>query len=287
MRNFLLLLLLSVNSFSLCRAQGVNCGTVITPEYLTLLKKASASKSSINANVDKCLQKTLSIYVHIVLDSNGQANLLVSDIQKTVDALNKAFDPICLSFKICKVDSIVNWKYDLFTRDSPPELEEMLTLYYTDKVINWFFVQTIVDPGGADGFAAMPGGRDFVFLQKAAGKDPKGITAIHEMGHFFGLFHTWEIDNDAITSDNDKENIVRLNCDTLGDMICDTEADPYPLGLVNNACQYSGLKQGNKWYIPPMDNYMSYWPRACICRFTTGQYNRMVDQYLNFRNYLW
>lgn len=273
---FILLLLTAL--FTSSWSQNFSCGTNMQhPAYLALINSSTNKTSSIDANIDQCLHKTVSIFVHIVLDSLGQANIAKQDIDSTVARVNRAFAPICLSFKICKTDTIVNWKYDSF--HAAQEEKEILTLYYTPKVVNWLFVQKIENPGGANGYAYPPGGPDLVVMQKKAATEFKAKTAIHEMGHFFGLYHTHE----PIPT----EHVDRINCLNEGDLLCDTEADPYPLGKVNAVCQYSGAKDGGKWYIPPVDNYMSYWPDYCACRFTTDQYNRMAAQLLNFRNYLW
>ena len=156
----------------------------------------------------------------------------------------------------------------------------MLKLYYTPKVVNWYLVEKIEVPA-ANGYAFLPGGPDAVFLQKQALKGKKTIP--HEMGHFFGLAHTFE-------NATGSELVNESNCGAAGDLICDTEADPYPAGGVNAQCQYQGgAKDSNgDYYTPPVDNIMTYWSAAnCSCRFTIGQYNWMLAEYLGKRNYLW
>ncbi len=274
------LLLISISSYT--NGQSFSCGTKTDSIYYKLLQSAQQNKT-ISNGINKCLNKTLSIYVHVVLDSSGKANVNYSELQLSVDALNKAFQPICLSFKVCKIDSIKNWKYNQFKRK--PHEDELRVLNYVPKVINWFLVEQIVEPSGANGYAYFPGGPDIIVMQKKAvslSAQPVYKTVIHETGHFFGLYHTHEDQFGA-------ELVNHSNCISSGDLICDTEADPYPAGTVNpNNCTYSGGKDSNgNWYIPAADNYMSYWPVSCSCRFTRGQYNVMIHSFLTIRNYLW
>jgi hypothetical protein len=104
------------------------------------------------------------------------------------------------------------------------------------------------------------------------------------MGHFFGLLHTFE-------SDTGQELVDGSNCATAGDLVCDTEANPTDDGEdfeLDSDCNYIGqpaIDANGDFYVPPSKNFMSYSP--CKCEFTTQQYNRMVEQYLQFRNYLW
>ncbi|HEY4798406.1 MAG TPA: M43 family zinc metalloprotease [Bacteroidia bacterium] len=255
------------------------CGTEVPPAFLNKDRQHVVAAQSISNNIAKCLHKTVSVFVHVVLDSSGKSNILMVDLDSSFANLNRLFAPICLSFKMCKFDSIPAWKYDTFNK--PLEEKEVLTLYYTPKVVNWYLVQNIQVPAGVNGYAFFPGGVDAVFLQKQALKDKKTIP--HEMGHFFGLYHTFDPSSGS-------ELVNGSNCGSSGDFVCDTEADPYPVGSVNSQCQYQGgAKDSNgDYYTPPVDNIMTYWSGTmCSCRFTIQQYNRMINQYLTARNYLW
>jgi hypothetical protein len=102
-----------------------------------------------------------------------------------------------------------------------------------------------------------------------------GVVAIHEMGHLFGLPHTFDT---AVGN----ELVKRVNCYTSGDGFCDTEADPYPSGKTPGAhCEFQpGPKDAaNDYYTPPLDNYMTYFS-GCECRFTQEQYNFMAYTFI-------
>ncbi len=104
-------------------------------------------------------------------------------------------------------------------------------------------------------------------------------TYPHELGHFFGLYHTHQ-DTQFGNSDPDAENVARTgpqsNCLIAGDLLCDTDADPrYTSGFFNQStCSYTGT-QADEYgvtYTPPVDNIMSYYPDACGGIFTSDQY---------------
>lgn len=112
----------------------------------------------------------------------------------------------------------------------------------------------------------------FIIMQKDCSTN--GTVLAHELGHFFGLFHTHETARGA-------ELVDRSNCDNAGDLICDTPADPN-LNLVSlNGCTYEGnLTDSNgDSYNPDPSNIMSYAPTNCTRNFSPGQ-NDLMNFYL-------
>ena len=276
--NTILLLLWCLSSFS----QNFNCGTTIPKELIEKEKKAMYS-SARNPNPEKCINKTFSISVHIVLDSLENTNFSFVALQNAIDQMNEAFAPICFQFKVCSTDTIENYQYDRLDKGMKEETD-MYTLYQTPNTINMYFVHKINNLGGAGicGFAYFPGGVEAVVIQKDC---INGNVFIHEMGHFFGLYHTHETEFDIIN--NDPALVDGSNCPTTGDLICDTEVDPD--GTNDQNCKYveNDKDSNGDYYTPPIGNYMSYYDDVCACEFTQGQYNRMIDQYLSGRTNLW
>jgi hypothetical protein len=99
----------------------------------------------------------------------------------------------------------------------------------------------------------LPGGR--------RGRYSAGDAAVHETGHWLGLFHTFT-----------------GRCSKRGDLVADTprEARPsYDCHVRRNTCKAPG------W--DPVHNFMDYGQDACMNRFTRGQVARMESSWQRFR----
>jgi gliding motility-associated-like protein len=120
------------------------------------------------------------------------------------------------------------------------------------------------------GYTTMPPGGDML--------DGIVLTAlgnflIHEMGHYLGLYHTFE--GSACTNDD---------CTTQGDRVCDTPPDASmnssPCDNPQNSCSTDTLSNnsnGNFTSDVPdqVSNFMDYGNPGCQDEFTKGQADRM------------
>lgn len=250
------------------------CGTQTTPQQVAFELNQIAQQQGLKKfSSVPCLNKKLSIIAYIVKDSLGNPGITEAAIINAISVANKDFAPMCLSFEVCQFVYVNNFQYDNYSL--PQDEQEMLTLFYKPQVINMYFVKDIPsDP--QCGHAYFPGGPDLVVIKKPC---IPGTVISHELGHFFGLYHTFESGFGA-------EFANESNCQIAGDLLCDTEADPQ--GSVDGACGYLGPFQDSNgdFYFPPVDNIMSYYG-SCVCLFTPEQYMRMADQYLTLRSYLW
>lgn len=233
-----------------------------------------------------CLNKQFTIVAHIVRDSFGSPGLSEETLVSIMTGVNQRFEPICASFKICAFNYIDNFQYDVLDNG---EWSELQTKYHKNNRINIFFVEDIRSTT-ACGFASLGG----VGLMQNGGIVIKkgectGSSVIsHELGHFFGLYHTFE--------GSGNELVDGSNCETAGDRVCDTPADPYVENApvedyvdVSLGCRfiYTGLDANGEFYRPDVGNIMSYYPSSCNCGFTYGQYTRMAETYLNSNPKMW
>lgn len=94
----------------------------------------------------------------------------------------------------------------------------------------------------------------------------QGRTATHEVGHYFGLFHTFQ---GGCGSAN--------NPFGSGDRIADTNQHRNP----DNSCQPRQSSCGTGQ--TPIHNFMNYSPDSCMYEFTEQQINRMRCSLINYR----
>ncbi len=111
------------------------------------------------------------------------------------------------------------------------------------------------------------------FGRPAVGGGPysQGRTATHEVGHYLGLFHTFQ---DGCQAE------APPNCYSSGDRICDTspeEASVFGCPVSSESCSTPD----------PYHNYMDYSDDTCMTNFTPEQAQRMRCVLLNYRTTLY
>jgi hypothetical protein len=99
----------------------------------------------------------------------------------------------------------------------------------------------------------------------------QGRTATHELGHYFGLEHTFRGGCAAASSPA---------CYSTGDLICDTNSEHNS----TDGCPGGKTTCGTP---DPIDNYMDYSDDTCMEMFTMEQGLRIRCSLLNYRPDLW
>lgn len=231
-----------------------------------------------------CFEKTFSIVAHIPKDTFGDIYLSEAQIQTAIDTLNVYFSPICMRFELCQINIIENFQYA--APKNTNEWAQMKMKYQQNNRINIFFVGDIpwvpYECGYADlGGLAFPQ-RDAIMVKTGCAViSPKTVS--HEMGHFFGLLDTNE------RRMGGTELVDGSDCESTGDFICDTPADPYIPGDilygkyldVNIPCRFvfKETDANGQFYMPDIGNFMNLYPDICKCGFTNQQYLKMAEVY--------
>lgn len=284
-------LILAVNFDTIAQKDPL-CGTVTTQAdidnikaMLPQFKKYEQEFLNLKKSNSNPIMTSIPIKAHIVRRTNGSDGLEESDLNDAITHMNTFYATAGMEFFLCDgINYIDNDAYYIFDNSGGSNAEANLTgSNNVNGLINIYFVGSITTSsgGGAAGYAYYPGGPDVIMMTNSATTNQS--TLIHEVGHFFNLIHTHGPDNSTLTT----ELVDGSNCDTDGDLICDTPADPNLSGVVDANCTYNGFQRdaNNEFFTPDTSNILSYSSWACIDNLTTQQYARIYASFKTARNY--
>ncbi len=215
---------------------------------------------------------SIPVYFHVIRASQGGAgDIPQSMIDAQMNVLNAAFQPTGWSFNLVSVDRTTNatWYTGCYGASETP-MKNALHVQTADDLN----IYSCSPSGGILGYATFPSSynsaplRDGVVLldQSLPGGSAApyhlGDTGTHEVGHWMGLYHTFQ-----------------GGCNGNGDFVADTPYERSPAyGCPNgrDSCK-------NKPGLDPITNFMDYTDDACMNTFTVGQDGRMDDQYTLYR----
>lgn len=263
--------------------QRTDCKTEVTPAtiemeskrdqkaYKQLLQKYTGAKQ--NALTEYTVQ------IHIVRMDDGTGGINVATVRNEItNWVNPYFAAVNATFVECGPENYIN-STEYFNLSGDAEGDAMAVANNVANVVNIYFVN---DPDGACGWARFPWmlPADYIVIANSCADNQS--TVVHELGHYFSLYHTHETAFGA-------ESVTRSNadacydCDAEGDKLCDTPADP----RLNRAevsitaapgCAYSSAltDECGVSYTPDPTSIMSYSLKACRTIFTDAQKAKMT-----------
>lgn len=219
---------------------------------------------------------TISVYWHVINNGTGLANgdIPASQITQQISVLNAAYASTGWAFNLVATDRTTNasW-YTATGGTAETQMKNALRQGSADDLniysnnmggglLGWAtFPSSYTSSPKMDGvvilFSSLPGG--------TAAPYNLGDTATHEIGHWMGLYHTFQ------------GGCARKA--TGGDLVADTPAEKSPAyGCPTGRDSCASLSG-----IDPITNFMDYSDDACMFEFTAGQDARMDAQFSTYR----
>lgn len=232
-----------------------------------------------------CVNKNFNTIVHIPVDSASRLPIVGSlFIQNLLEETSKYFAPICMSFTNCEMNIMEdNYTYSSLRNSPIPvsnQMVKMNNLFSRDQRINIFIANHIdgyeCGLGEQNGIETKDQANIFISINNCP--DEPAINLAHQLAHLLGLYDTYELGFGP-------ELVDGTNCETTGDKICDTPADPVSNRTMIDSmvvnCEFisNSLDVLGNFYEPQVGNIMSLY--ECKCGFSREQYIRMVETYQN------
>jgi hypothetical protein len=273
-----LVAILAVSSLLDLKAQtrsGGECGSEVTAAEAPLLLKQELALSKL-AGLRSATHYRIPVQMHVVRHSDGSGGFDPMEFPLLFDSANFLFEQV--NVEIYEYSPTLFVDNDFFYNDcsTSTQWDTLKRVAPAAEAINVYWVPD--ESGfGYCGVSAFPGsGSQGIIMNNACGglSQPFNSTIVHEIGHYFNLFHTHE---SAFGVECPNEN----NCSTAGDLLCDTPADPNVYLHVSPApaCTYDNYAATPAEcdatpYNPPTTNLMSYSTKACEKFFTPQQIDR-------------
>ena len=221
---------------------------------------------------------TIPVYWHVINNGTGIANGDVPDSQITsqINVLNAAYGSWGWQFQLAATDRTTNATW--YTAQPGTTAESQMKNALRKGTANALNIYSNNMGGGLLGWATFPSdytkspkmdGVVILFSSVPGGTAAPynlGDTATHEIGHWMGLYHTFQ-------------GGCAKNGSTGGDLVSDTPAEKSAaFGCPTGRDTCTGIAG-----LDPITNFMDYTDDSCMDRFSTGQDTRMDAQYSTYR----
>ena len=207
------------------------------------------------------------VIFHIIQASDGEGDVSDSQIESQMDYLSEYYADHHISFSLDSINRVINDDWFVGWSTQNQDVQGMQQISYDPFHFLNIYTARLNEPGSN----YIVGGYTYFPTQMAEGSYQQGFTldyrslpggaynwgkaAVHEAGHYFGLYHTFQTDCNA--PDDAVEDTPRNHSDNL--YSCNPNLDSCPDDPGND----------------PVYNHMSYSGDTCPYEFTIGQEDRM------------
>jgi hypothetical protein len=217
---------------------------------------------------------TIEVHVHVINKGSGLENGDVpdADIRRQIDVLQATFASAGFEFRLAGITRTTNERWYRMSPGSVEEAEAKTTLHRgTAETLNFYVCG--MTGGSLLGWATFPSSyepfptNDGVVIHLgslpggSASAYNEGKTAVHQIGHWLGLSHTFH-----------------GACSAEGDFIADTPAERWPAygcPVGRDTCRSPGAD--------PVENFMNLTDDSCVNHFTPDQIAHMQTRWSLYR----
>lgn len=252
------------------------CATESDPSKIAAMEEdfamRQASAKPVDEETSNVTSGNVKVYFHVIRRGTGTTNgdVPASWITNQINILNAAYSGTGWSFTLVSTDRTTNSTWFTGCYGSSESAMKNALRQGTADDLN---IYTCSPSGGILGYATFPSSysgapkKDGVVILYSsmpggsAAPYNEGDTATHEVGHWMGLYHTFQ-----------------GGCSANGDYVSDTPAEQsaaYGCPSGRNTCSTAGFD--------PITNFMDYTDDSCMFQFTSGQDARMDSQFTTYR----
>jgi hypothetical protein len=232
-----------------------------------------AKMAALDGTVYKTASRNIPVYWHTIRSGTGAGGVTSQQINDSISVLNAAFAGTSFSFTLVATTTTNNGTWYTCSGGA---CETQMKSALRQGGSNALNVYSNNMGGGLLGwatfpssYASNPANDGVVILQSSvpggtAAPYNEGDTLTHEVGHWIGLYHTFQ-----------------GGCSKTNDYVSDTAAEKSPAygcPVGRNTCadsRYPG--------VDPIHNFMDYTDDNCMFEFTAGQAARMSAQWDAYR----